>query len=397
MTIWHWILLTGISVTLYGYVGYPLVLLAVRHFRRQPPVVTAKPAMWPRISITLPAHNAVETLRPVLEGLVSLDYPAELRQIVVVSDGSTDGTDALVEEYAHLGVELLRHTPRVGKTEAENFAMSALTGEIIVNTDASVALRRDAVWRLVAALSDPGVGVSSGRDISVASVGTTGQSGEAAYVGYEMWIRDLETEVDGIVGSSGCLYAVRADLHRRQLPGHLARDFSSALWARLNGFRAVSVRDAICYVPRAAGMRIEFRRKVRTMTRGIETLFYHGRLLNPLQYGVFAWLLWSHKLIRWLVPWALSACGVAIIALAGTTWWATAGACAFAAALILAALGWWWPRPDREPRLVSVAAYFVSGTIAGMMAWINAVRGQRAQVWDPTPRAKPGRATENAA
>jgi cellulose synthase/poly-beta-1,6-N-acetylglucosamine synthase-like glycosyltransferase len=387
MNSWNWILVAGVAVTLYAYAGYPILLVIVRRLRRRPQVSTAEPVTWPRISITLPAYNAERTLRPVLDGLVRIDYPPELRQIVVVSDGSTDGTDALVAEYSHLGIELLRHTPRVGKTEVENFAMTALTGEIIVNTDASVALAPDAVRRLVAALSDPGVGVSSGRDVSVAAVGGTAHSGEAAYVGYEMWIRDLETEVDAIVGASGCLYAVRAELHRRRLPGYLARDFSSALWARLNGFRAVSVRDAICFVPRAASMRVEFRRKVRTMTRGIETLFFHRSLLNPLEFGMFAWLLWSHKLIRWLVPWALTACAVAVVALSASAVWAASGAVALALCLGLAALGWWWPRRDPVPRLLSVAAYFVSGTLAGLAAWVQAIRGHRASLWDPTPRA----------
>jgi cellulose synthase/poly-beta-1,6-N-acetylglucosamine synthase-like glycosyltransferase len=390
MTAWHWVLFAGIAITVYAYAGYPLLLVVVRMFRRQAPVAATPPATWPRISITLPAYNAEKTLRPVLEGLVHLEYPVELRQIVVVSDGSTDGTDALVAEYAHLGVELLRHAPRVGKTEVENFAMTTLTGEIIVNTDASVALKPDAVWRLVAALSDPRVGVSSGRDISVATVGATGRGGESAYVGYEMWLRALETDVDAIVGASGCVYAVRAELHRRQLPGYLARDFSSALWARLNGFRAVSVRDAVCFVPRAATVRIEFHRKVRTMTRGIETLLYHGRLLNPLNYGVFAWLLWSHKLIRWLVPWALAACAISIIPLASAAWWAAGGAIAMALGFGLAALGWWWPRPEHVPRLLSVAAYLVSGTLAGILAWINVARGHKSPVWDPTTRAQSG-------
>lgn len=393
MTAWHWIFLAGVAVTAYSYALYPLLLVIVRSVRRQPPVVTAQPVVWPRISITLPAYNAEKTLRPVLDGLVGLDYPAALRQIVVVSDGSTDGTDALVREYADRGVELLRHTPRVGKTEVENFAMRALTGEIVVNTDASVALKPDAVWRLVAALADPRVGVSSGRDISVAVVGATGHGGEAAYVGYEMWLRDLETDVEAIVGSSGCLYAVRAELHRRELPGFLARDFSSAMWARLNGFRAVSVRDAICFVPRAASVRVEFRRKVRTMTRGIETLFYHGRLLNPFTHGLFAWLLLSHKLIRWLVPLALAACAIAVVPLAATAWWARAAVVALALGLVLAALGWWWPATKRAPRLFAIAAYFVSGTIAGIFAWGNALRGHKAPVWDPTPRARTGDAT----
>src|SRR5690606_29810682 len=144
-------------------------------------------------------------------------------------------------------------------------------GEIVVNTDASVTIRPDAVKHLVRCFADPEVGVASGRDVSVASVGAKGHASEAAYVGYEMWVRDLETQVSGIIGSSGCLYAIRAELHRRQLPGHYSRDFSSALWARLNGYRAVSVRNAVCFVPRAASFKIEYRRKIRTMSRGLQT------------------------------------------------------------------------------------------------------------------------------
>ena len=220
-----------------------------------------------------------------------------------------------------------------------------------------------------------------------------------------MWIRDLETAADGIIGSSGCLYAIRAPLHRRSLPGHLSRDFSSALWARLNGVRAVSVRDAICFVPRAATMRIEFRRKIRTMSRGIQTLFYHGQLLDPFRYGLFAWFLWSHKLVRWLVPVSLATGAVALLALAirtpdaafGTTSFTTAnevvvhlariGFAGFVAGLGLAALGWWWPRDRSAPRLAAMAAYFVSGTVAGLVAWKRALMGEGAPVWEPTPRA----------
>ncbi len=401
-----WLVVLGLSavVTLYSYLGYPLLLWGHRTARKRQPAVrpaTDAPAdgeaQWPRISITLPAYNAEATLRPVLEGLTSIDYPRDRRQILVVSDGSTDGTDDLVREFAPLGVELLRIEGRLGKTEIENRAMDALTGDIIINTDASVTVDSAAIKQLVAALGDPAVGVASGRDISVASVGAVGHGGEAAYVGYEMWIRALETDVDSIVGSSGCLYAIRAPLHRRKLPGHLSRDFSSALWAKLNGARAVSVNNAICYVPRAASMRVEYRRKIRTMSRGIQTLFHHGALLNPLRYGLFSWLLWSHKLIRWLVPWALAAGALAVVAIASLTWlggphplrpWSAAAFAALAAGLALAAVGWWWPeRSGRPPRLASMAAFFVSGTVAGIIAWTRALGDRRAPVWEPTPRA----------
>ena len=401
MTFWIYVLVISAGVTVYSYALYPLLLLLVSKVRHARPVVTAEPPSWPSITITLPAYNAQDTLRPVLESLVHADYPADRRQILVVSDGSTDGTDDLVREYAAQGVELLRIEGRLGKTEIENRAMDALRGEIIVNTDASVTIRPDAVKKLVSALGDPAVGVASGRDISVASVGAVGHASEAAYVGYEMWIRDLETAVDGIIGSSGCLYAVRASLHRRVLPGHLSRDFSSALWARLNGARAVSVRDAICFVPRAANMRIEFRRKIRTMSRGIQTLFFHGRLLDPFRYGMFAWFLWSHKLVRWLVPWGLAAGAAALVALAigpaGAAAWssvvvlaARAGTAGLVTGMVLAATGWRWPGAASPPRLPSMAAYFVSGTVAGLIAWKRALRREGAPVWEPTPRALEG-------
>lgn len=386
------LVVVSVLVVGYSYAGYPLLLVLVAKLRSRRELVREDPAEWPRISITLPAYNAEATLRPVLDGLVQLDYPRDRRQIVVVSDGSTDGTDALVREYAAQGVELVRVEGRLGKTDVENRAMPSLTGDIIVNTDASVTLRTDAVKRLVRCFTDPSVGVASARDVSVASVGAQGHASEAAYVGYEMWVRDLETAVDGIIGSSGCLYAIRAPLHRRQLPGHLSRDFSSALWAKLNGYRAVSVRDAICFVPRAASMQIEYRRKIRTMSRGIQTLFFHAQLLNPLRYGLFAWMLASHKLIRWLVPFALvlaaaASIGIGALMLRDPLWMpigVTVLVGAFAA-FALAAIGWRFS--EQAPKPAAMAAYLVSGTWAGIVAWKRALADQRAPTWEPTPRA----------
>ena len=118
----YWVIALSVGLVGYAYFGYPLTLVAVRLVRRAPELVRDEPAEWPLITITLPAYNAEATLRPVLEALVASDYPADRRQILVVSDGSTDGTDALVGEYASRGVELLRVEGRVGKTEVENRA-----------------------------------------------------------------------------------------------------------------------------------------------------------------------------------------------------------------------------------------------------------------------------------
>ena len=122
-----------------------------------------------------------------------LDYPAERRQILIVSDASTDGTDEIVAEYADRGIELVRQPTRAGKTAAENAARSALRGDIIVNTDASIRIHPHSLKPLIAAFSDPSVGVASGRDVSVARLDDDSNVGESGYVDYEMRIRALET------------------------------------------------------------------------------------------------------------------------------------------------------------------------------------------------------------
>ena len=368
----------------YAYVGYPVALMLLQRVRpraRQ----RGEPKHWPFISITVPAFNEAATIRGKLERLTNLEYPGE-RQILVVSDASTDGTDDIVREFAGRGVELLRLPQRGGKTAAENAARAHLRGEIVVNTDASVRLEPGALRRLITAFADPSVGAASGRDVSVTRVEGESNVGEAGYVGYEMWVRDLETAVDGIVGASGCFYAIRKPLHLELVPEALSRDFAAALITREHGLRTVSVRDAVCYVPRVGALRAEYRRKVRTFARGIQTLFYKRHLLSPRRYGTFAFLLWSHKVCRWLIPWGFVASLVALAALALTAGWARAALAVAGVGLLLAWIGWHWPEGRRMPRLLALPSYVVSGNLAVLHAWINAFRGDMTPTWEPTRR-----------
>src|SRR5206468_1019937 len=252
------VLATSLGLCLYAYVGYPAILKMLTLSRRFTPAT--RPRAWPLVSITIPVHNEAAVIADTLERLLALDYPAELRQILVVSDASTDGTDEIVAGFADRRVELLRLPRRQGKTAAENAARRRLTGEIVINTDASVRIHPAAVKHLVAAFGDPSVGVASARDVSITNLEQQANAGEQAYVGYEMWIRDVETAVYGIVGASGCLYAIRADLHMGRVPEDLSRDFAAALTAREHGRRAVSVPAALCFVPRGASLRQEYRR-----------------------------------------------------------------------------------------------------------------------------------------
>jgi len=380
-------LLIALPIAIFGwaYAGYPAVLWLASRFKPAPGTLP-DPSSWPLISITVPAYNEAARIRSTIDSLLAIDYPADRRQIVIVSDASTDDTDRIVAEYASRGVELYRVAQRGGKTAAENAAAASLRGEIIVNTDASIRIQPHSVKALVRAFQDPSIGVASGRDISVGAE-SEGNRGESGYVGYEMWVRDLETRLGGIVGASGCCYAARAEIQRTVLRDDLARDFASALIARRLGLRAVSVSEATAVVPRTPSLRAETTRKARTMAQGLETLRYGASLMNPLRYGAFALALLSHKLARWLVylsaPFALI--GLAWLALTSRV--ALVLLLAIAVGTMMGIVAMRRPAGRRVALPFALAGFALASTLGGLRAWLLAMRRQRLPMWEPTRRA----------
>ncbi len=374
-----------VALFVYAYAGYPALLKVLGWFR--PPVRRrGDPSEWPGITITLPVYNEELAIEGALDSLLRLDYPTDRRHILVISDASTDRTDEIVLGYADRGVQLLRLPRRSGKTAAENAAAPHLRGEIVVNTDATIRIRPQALKALIRVFQDPTVGVASGRDVSVGDLAHEDTRGESGYVGYEMWVRGLETRVGGIIGASGCFFATRKELHDTLFPEALSRDFASALIAREHGFRAVSVEDAVCLVPRTASLRREYRRKIRTMARGLDTLYYKRRLLDPIRYGGFALKLFSHKLCRWLVPITLPLAGLGLVLLALAYPLAWAAVLAVGLLTLLGTLVMRWSETRVLPSPLATFGFLFSSNLAGLLAWGKALRGERNPIWEPTRR-----------
>jgi len=382
-----------VGLGVYAYVGYPVLLRVVAKLRRAP-MAPVEPAQWPYITITVPCYNEERNVAATLERLLQLEYPADRRQILVISDASTDRTDEIVRGFADRGVDLLRLETRRGKSAAENAAGPVARGEIIVNTDATIRILPNALKALVRSFTNPNVGVASGRDVSVAAADIDNEvasrsqrtSGESGYVGYEMGIRALETRVGSIVGASGCFYGIRRDLYDSGFPESLSRDFASALMVRERGYCAVSVDEALCLVPRTSVLQAEFQRKIRTMARGLQTLWYKRALLNPFRYGAFAWMLFSHKLCRWLVYPALPLAAAAlVIKSVHSPFWLVV-LIAAVAGVIVGTIGMRWPRGKPAPGVITLAGFGLASNVAGMLAWLRVLRNQRAAVWEPTRR-----------
>ncbi|HEX3866102.1 MAG TPA: glycosyltransferase [Gemmatimonadaceae bacterium] len=385
MTTLGW-LLVALPIVLagYSYAGFPFLLWLATRGKR--PAHAIPPTTWPMISIVVPAYNEEAQIRGTIEALLRQDYPADRRQILILSDASTDATDRIVEEYADRGVELMRMPVRAGKTAAENASRPRLKGEIIVNSDASVRLAPHTVRLLVESMNDSSVGVASTRDVSVLNHEIAANSTEASYVGYEMKLRHLETLSGGIVGASGSGYAIRRRLHDIRVPDMLSRDFSAALNAEVSGLRAISVDDAVCYVPRTASLWVEYRRKVRTISRGMDTLIYRRVLLDPIRHGAFAWKLWSHKVCRWLLPVAAIPGTFGLIVLAQTHLWAWIILGLAAAAAAVVAIGATWPAGKPMPNGLSMVTFAAFANIAVLHAITRIIFGHNDHVWEPTRR-----------
>ncbi|MDQ2765613.1 MAG: glycosyltransferase, partial [Gemmatimonadota bacterium] len=369
------------AAALYAYVGYPLVLMIAARVRRGE-VIASTRLEWPSVTVTLPVYNVASRIGTTIERLLDIDYPRDRLQILVISDASNDGTDDVVRSFASRGVELLRLETRRGKTTAENVALASARGDIIVNVDASILLPAGSLKSLVRAFDDETIGVASGRDVSVGEHERAPTGGESRYVGYEMWVRDLETRTGSIVGASGCFYGIRRCIHTQPLPGHLSWDFASALVARELGYRAVSVPAAICLVPRTPEIRTELRRKVRTMARGLSTLIYKRALMNPMRYGWFAFMLVSHKLLRWipflLAPVALVA--LAVLALDNDSARIALGA--ITAGLLVGVAGMKSSARHSMLRPIALAGFVLAACSAGFLAWVEALRRTEMATWE---------------
>jgi glycosyltransferase involved in cell wall biosynthesis len=377
MAIIFWLSLIGIF---YSYLIYPGLLLllprrgAVRH--------DSTDSELPPVSLIITAHNEAARIVEKLDNALETAYPLDCFEILVASDASTDGTDAIVERYAARGVRLVRAPERKGKEFAQMLAVRAATHPILVFSDAGTRIPADAIRTMVRNFADPRVGAVSSEDRFVSADGRV--VGEGLYVRYEMWLRRLEASVRSLVGLSGSFFAVR-----REICEHwdvtVPSDFFCALNSVRLGYVAVSDPHVIGEYRDIKDRRGEYRRKVRTIIRGMAAVAARVDVLNPLRFGVFAFEVWSHKIMRWAVPWFLLACLLANCALAGRGGIYAAALSAQTIAYALALIGV-LSGAAHASAAVRVPFYFLQANLAAAHALLAFASGTRMTTWTPSSR-----------
>jgi len=371
-----WIALLGCA---YSYALYPL-LLSLWPARPTLAPTTGAQTPVPTVTLVIACRNEARRLGHKLDNALAVEYPQ--LEIVVASDASDDGSDDIVRSYAGRGVRLVRSPDRRGKEHAQGLAIEQTSGEIIVLSDAGTDLPPDSIGHLVENFRDPSVGAVSSEDRFISEDGRV--VGEGAYVRYEMWLRRLESRRAGLVGLSGSFFGIRRSIAGSWNPS-IPSDFACALYSVKSGKRAVSDPRVVGVYRDIKDPSKEFGRKVRTAVRGMTAVAVLREVLNPLRYGLFSFQVWSHKVMRWLVPAFMALLLVASIALAPVhpLYAGALAAQVVGYALVLAA--------HLVPGLraiapVRLAYFFVQVNLALGRAGLDFLRGRRIVTWDPSAR-----------
>lgn len=312
-----WILVIVVG---YVYVGYPVLIAALaRLVGRSPRKAPFADGAWPSISIIVAARNEGARLQSRVLNLIDTDYPGT-REIIIVSDGSIDGTAAALAPFA--GALRLIEVPRGGKPLALNAGVAAAQGEILVFADARQRFAQDALRELIANFSDEKVGGVTGElvlDCETGDAASTVGDGVRLYWKYEKWLRRNESQVRSTLGTTGAIYALRHRLWQRLPAETLLDDVLAPMRAVLAGYRVVFDDRAVAYDRTEVDASAEASRKTRTLAGNYQILAQEPRLLLPVVNPVWPQYV-SHKIGRLLVPWALISLFAASAALLGDGW-----------------------------------------------------------------------------
>ena len=290
----------------YSYIGYPILLYlwSLLH-----PVEINKKEInkYPDVSVVIAAHNEADNIKQRIENIILQDYPKKNLEIIIVSDGSNDNTNNIVEELMNkpdVILRLLFHNPAKGKPFSINQGVSASNGEIIVFTDCRQRFSSDAIRHLVNNFNDDKVGCVSGELVFKNTLGSPIQGEMGAYWNFEKWLRKLESKTGAVPGATGSIYAIRKNLFKTIPEKTLIDDVLIPLNISMQGYRVIFDSQAVAFDSVSKDLEQEKRRKIRTLAGNWQLFFLQPNLFNPLKNPLWIKFL-SHKIFRLLIPYTL--------------------------------------------------------------------------------------------
>jgi cellulose synthase/poly-beta-1,6-N-acetylglucosamine synthase-like glycosyltransferase len=376
---------------LHTYFFYPLFLVAIdgvaqafHNFRSGQAVRRRRDEnakLAPTVSLVVAAYNEASCIQPKLENSLALKYPAERFEVLIGSDGSTDGTNEIVQQCTDRRVKLSA-AARAGKTTVLNRCIPMAHGDIIVLSDANTMIEPEAIEKLVRHFEDPDVGAVCGK-LRLYNP-TKKDYEESAYWNYESLIKFYEGKRGAVVGANGGLYAIRRRLFTQLPPSTIVDDFVIPLRILEQGYKVVYEAEAVAHEETTEDYGKEFGRRARIAAGNFQSLKMVPGLLLPTA-GFPAFAFWSHKLLRWCAPALMAAALVANLFLLDSVFYRVT---LFAQAMFyaLAYLGKAGVLKGTGRRIASIAYYFVTMNMAIVVGFWRFLRNAQKAAWDRTAR-----------
>jgi cellulose synthase/poly-beta-1,6-N-acetylglucosamine synthase-like glycosyltransferase len=380
----------SVFMILYPYALYPALLRFLSLFRRGPARLrpgSGRDSGLPKVSLLISAYNEESVIEEKIINSLSLDYPKDLLEIIVVSDASTDRTDEIVKRYERRGIDLLRAGKRQGKTACLNNAVAQARGQVLVFSDANSLYDGNAVRNLAAGFQDERTGFVSG----VTRYSPGGHAGMSQGIGFysrlEKFTKSMESAFGACIGADGAIFAIRRELYR-PLKAADINDLVIPLSVIRQGFKGVLAEHAYCMEAASVEAKSEFNRQVRITARTLRALLNNRDLLNPLRYPFFSFALFSHKCARFLAPFFLLLAAISALPLLlapGTGLWTLLYFSCVCGALLV-------PGTSRGKHLKWIAGLasllrdFTSVNAAMLVGWLKFMKGETFTTWAPTQR-----------
>jgi len=371
---------------LYTYAAYPAILALLGRFRREDRAKreASGPGDGMTVSVVLSAYNEEEVISARIRNLLSLDYPADRLEILVGSDGSTDGTCRAVPSLHDRRVRLFAFKRRRGKAAVINDLVAASRGDVVLMTDANTDFEPGVARALVRELARHSEACAVVGRLDLISPAERGNL-DGAYWKYETWVKRLESHFGCVLGANGAIYAFRRAEFEPLPRGVIVDDFLLPLLIRLrHGGGVYFVEEAVARETSPPSVADEFRRRIRIGAGDVQALRWTWRLLLPWR-GTVAFAFLSHKVLRWAGPWLILAGFLGELRVVGEPAF-LALLLGQAAVLLLALFG---PPLRRLPVLGAAAAgarYFLVLNAALLVGSVRLTLGAARPFWGVAPR-----------
>lgn len=379
----------SLAIVFYSYVGYGMLLWALVKIKNIFQKAKSVPAGFePPVTLVVAAFNEADFIEEKIKNTFELDYPGDKLQIIFITDGSSDATPTIVQQYNN--IELLHQPQRQGKVAAMNRAIDFVKNEIVIFCDANTLLSKASVRKIAAHYSDPKVGgVAGEKRILLSDKDAAAAAGEGLYWKYESFLKKLDSDLYTTVGAAGELFSVRTALFEKAPVNTIIEDFVQSLRLCINGYVVRYEPDAYAAELPSASIKEEMKRKVRICAGAFQAMLLLKPLFNFFKYPIVSFQFISHRILRWTL------CPVALILLLISNILIVTGSDSAFYLMILIAqtifyimgiTGWIYANKDVKLKIFFIPFYFLFMNMAVFMGFKRFIKGNQSVLWDKAAR-----------